>query len=96
MSDKVSGTGENDPSEELWQFPCQFMFKAMAYAHEGVEDEIVAVIQSFVPGDYTPKLNPSRTGKYVSVSVTFTATSKQQLDEIYLAVNKLDSVKVCL
>ncbi|MGX5200812.1 YbeD family protein [Aliikangiella sp. IMCC44632] len=96
MSDKVSDTGDKDPSEELWQFPCQFMFKAMAFAQAGVEDEIVAVIQRFVPGDYTPKLNPSRTGKYVAVSVTFTATSKQQLDEIYLAVNALDCVKVCL
>ncbi len=87
---------EQDTNEALWQFPCQFVFKAMAYAHEGVEDQIVAVIQRFVPGDYVPKLKPSRTGKYVSVSVTFTATSKKQLDEIYLAVNELDSVKVCL
>ena len=54
------------------------------------------VIQTFIPGDYTPKLNPSKSGKYVAVSVTFTASSKKQLDEIYLAVNALESVKVCL
>lgn len=88
--------GQQDSNSELWEFPCQFMFKAMAYAVDGVEDEIVSVIQRFVPGDYVPKLNPSRTGKYVAVTVTFTATSKQQLDEIYLAVNALENVKVCL
>lgn len=87
---------EQDYVNELWQFPCSFMLKAMAYAKPGVEDEIVAVIQRFVPGDYIPKLNPSAKGTYVSVSVSFIATSKDQLDEIYLAVNKLENVKVCL
>lgn len=87
---------EQEYVDELWQFPCDFMFKAMAYAKEGVEDEIVSVIQQHVPGDYQPKLTPSAKGTYVSVSVSFTASSKQQLDQIYLAVNALDCVKVCL
>ncbi len=87
---------EEDYVNELWQFPCSFMLKAMAYAKPGVEDEVVAVIQRFVPGDYTAKLNPSAKGTYVSVSVSFTASSKAQLDEIYLAVNELENVKVCL
>jgi len=87
---------EQDYVDELWQFPCQFPFKAMAFANEGVEDEIVAVIQKHIPGDYTPKLNPSSKGTYVSVSITFTASSKEQLDLIYVAVNALDCVKVCL
>lgn len=87
---------QQNTEQELWQFPCQFMFKAMAFAVEGVEDEIVAAIQKHIPGDYTPKLNPSKTGKYVAVSVTFTASSKEQLDEIYLSVNAIENVKVCL
>jgi uncharacterized protein len=49
-----------------------------------------------VPGDYVPKLNPSKNGNYVAVTVTFTAQSKDQLNTIYLAVNELDCVKVCL
>jgi uncharacterized protein len=87
---------EQEHVNDLWQFPCPFTFKAMAFANKNAEDEIVAVIQKYVPGDYIPKLNPSSKGTYVSVSVTFTASSKQQLDEIYLAVNALDCVKVCL
>jgi len=86
----------SEQENELWQFPCEFMFKAMAHANRDAEDEIVSVINRFVPGDYIPKLNPSKKGTYVAVTVTFTATSKQQLDEIYLAVNALDCVKVCL
>jgi len=81
---------------ELWQFPCDFMFKAMAHANRSAEDEIISVINSYIPGDYVAKLNHSKKGNYVAVTVNFQATSKQQLDEIYLAVNELDCVKVCL
>ncbi|MBV1908177.1 MAG: DUF493 family protein [Kangiellaceae bacterium] len=81
---------------ELWKFPCDFMFKALAYADQQAEDLIVSVINKYIPGDYVPKINPSKKGNYIAVSVTFKATSKEQLDEIYLAVNALDCVKVCL
>ncbi len=81
---------------DLWKFPCQFLFKAMAVAKEGVEDKIVAAIQQLIPGDYIPKVSPSKKGTYVAVSVTFTAQSKEQLDQVYLAVNKIEEVKFCL
>lgn len=83
-------------SEELWQFPCDFMFKALAHANQQADDKIVSVINQFIPGDYVAKINPSQKGNYESVTVTFKAESKKQLDEIYIAVNKLDCVKVCL
>ncbi|MDQ7049658.1 MAG: DUF493 domain-containing protein [Enterobacterales bacterium] len=82
--------------DELWQFPCDFMFKAMAHANRNAEDEIITVINRHIPGDYVAKLNHSKNGNYVAVTVNLMATSKQQLDEIYLAVNELDCVKVCL
>jgi len=87
---------ESDQELDLWKFPCDFMFKAMAHANQNAEEQIVSTINRHVPGDYMPKLNPSKRGNYVAVSVTFKATSKQQLDEIYLAVNALECVKVCL
>lgn len=86
----------NEESIDLWKFPCDFMFKAMAHADRNAEVHIITVINQFVPGDYVAKLNHSKKGTYVAVSVTFTASSKSQLDEIYLAVNALDCVKVCL
>lgn len=86
----------NEHNPDLWEFPCQFLFKAMAHAKPGVEEAIVSVIQQHVPGDYSPKVNPSKNGNYVSVSVTFTASSKEQLDEIYIAVNQIEHVKFCL
>lgn len=87
---------EEQAVEQLWNFPCDFLFKAMAFANQNAEDKIISEINRIVPGDYVPKLNPSKKGTYVAVSVTFKAESKQQLDEIYLAVNQLECVKVCL
>jgi putative lipoic acid-binding regulatory protein len=83
-------------NDELWSFPCDFMFKAMAFANQNAEDHIVSIINNHVPGDYVPKLSPSKNGTYVAVTVTFKASSKEQLDKIYIAVNALDCVKVCL
>ncbi|WP_196139362.1 YbeD family protein [Aliikangiella sp. G2MR2-5] len=87
---------DEQSSEALWEFPCQFLFKAMAHNKPGVDEEIVTVIQRFVPGDYSPKVNQSKNGNYVSVSVSFTASSKELLDEIYIAVNAIEHVKFCL
>lgn len=83
-------------NDDLWQFPCDFMFKALAFAEQDAETKIVSVVNQHVPGDYIPKINPSKNGNYVAVTVTFKASSKEQLDTIYLAVNALDCVKVCL
>ncbi|MFT6732867.1 MAG: putative lipoic acid-binding regulatory protein [Polaribacter sp.] len=87
---------EEEAVAQLWNFPCEFMFKAMAFANQGADNEIISVINQFVPGDYVAKLNPSKKGTYVAVSVNFLAQSKKQLDEIYIAVNRLECVKVCL
>ncbi len=87
---------EDEAIAQLWNFPCDFVFKAMAFADQNAEDKIISVINQFVPGYYVPKLNPSKKGTYIAISVSFLADSKQQLDEIYLAVNNLECVKVCL
>lgn len=94
-NDKQEKT-EEELTQELWQFPCEFLFKAMAVANQNIEDDIVSVIQRHVPGDYAPNIKPSKKGNYVSVSVSFIATSKQQLDTIYSEVNALEHVKFCL
>lgn len=95
MSDKLDKS-EEELVEELWNFPCDFLFKAMAVSDKNAEDDIVMVIQRHAPGDYTPNIKPSKKGNYISVSVTFMATSKQQLDNVYMEVNALEHVKFCL
>ena len=85
-----------EENKDLWKFPCNFAFKAMTLALDGIENNIISAIQQQVPGDYTATLKPSRGGKYLSVTVKIYLTDKQQLDNIYKAVHAVEGVKMML
>jgi len=82
--------------EQLWQFPCDFSFKAMTVAIDGIEEHVVSAIQKHIPGDYSAKLKQSRGGKYLSVTVNIHLTSKQQLEAVYKEVHAVEGVKMLL
>jgi len=42
------------------------------------------------------KSRPSGKGNYVAITITITAHSKQQLDNIYLELNACETVMMCL
>ena len=83
-------------NQQLWQFPCDFTFKAMTQAIEGIENNVISAIQKHVPGDYSATLKESRGGKYLSVTVKIYLTSKQQLDNVYKEVHAVEGVKMLL
>jgi len=82
--------------KELWTFPCNFTFKAMTLAIDGIENNVVSAIQKHVPGDYQAVLKASKGGKYFSVSVHIHLTNKQQLDAVYKEVHAVEGVKMLL
>ena len=86
----------SDDKKELWKFPCNFAFKAMTLAIDGIESTIISAIQKHAPGDYTATIKPSSAGKYVSVTVNIYLTDKQQLDNIYKEVYAVEGVKMLL
>ena len=86
----------SNENSELWKFPCDFAFKAMTLAIDGIENDVISAIQKHAPGDYTAKLKPSRGGKYVSVTIVIYLTDKQQLDNIYKDVYAVEGVKMML
>ena len=47
-------------------------------------------------GESAIKSRPSSSAKYLSVTVTITATSREQLDNLYRAFNKHPDVKMVL
>lgn len=70
----------------LMEFPCSFPIKAMGIAIDDFDMLVVEIIRKHYP-DVTEgavKTRPSREGKYVSVTVTINAQSREQLDNIYL------------
>ena len=86
----------SEENKDLWQFPCDFAFKAMTMAIEGIENNVVSAIQKHVPGDYSATLKQSSGGKYLSVTVNIHLTSINQLNNIYKEVHAIEGVKMLL
>jgi putative lipoic acid-binding regulatory protein len=64
----------------------------------GFTDAIVAVAQRFDPGfdAATIESRPSSGGNYLGLTITITATSREQLDELYRTLSTHPMVKVVL
>ncbi|MDT8407333.1 MAG: DUF493 domain-containing protein [Methylococcales bacterium] len=72
-------------SESALQFPCQFPIKAVGQNDAELDLHVVEIIRRHVD-DLTEgavSSKHSRGGKYISITVTITARSQQQLDAIY-------------
>jgi len=84
--------------DTLLEFPCQFPIKVMGNNSANFENEIVMIVRRHIPqlGEAAIKSRPSKTGKYLSVTVTFIAESKAQLDDLYREVNAHPEVRMVL
>ena len=84
--------GEVD--EAVFNFPCDFPIKAMGKHTEEFEYTVVNIVRKHCPdiGENSVKTRPSKEGKFLSVTVTVRATSKLQLDNLYLELTALDEV----
>lgn len=81
--------------ETLLEFPCDFPIKVMVKNHPDLHFIIGGMIQKHCPAFdlKTIQIKASTTGKYLSLTCSILATSKEQLDNIY---NDLTSSPVVL
>lgn len=83
----------NTTSETPWQFPCDFPIKIVGLANAEFEVFALGVIHKHFPQltEGALQLRPSKDGKYLAITVTVLADSKEQLDAVYqeLTANKL-------
>ena len=86
------------PEETLLEFPCPFSLKAMGREGDDFDAHVAALVRKHVPdlGEGSVRTRPSKKGNFVSVTVTITATSKQQLDNIYLDLTADERVIMAL
>jgi uncharacterized protein len=92
-------TEENKAADEdVYHFPCEFPIKAMGYFDKHIEKQVCDILAKYVPTiDQCPvKTKPSSHGKYLAVTVTITATSKEQLDNIYRALHEAPDIVMTL
>lgn len=83
---------ETTEQESLLKFPCMFSLKAMGLSVDDFDLLVVEIVNRHVPklSEGAVKTRASKGGKYLSVTITFEASSKAQLDAIYqeLSSNK--------
>jgi len=89
----------NQEKDTLLEFPCEFSVKAMGLSsHPDFEALVMQIVSVHVP-DLTPDASRSRAsknGKYLSITITFQATSKAQLDAIYYDLTDHNDVVMSL
>jgi putative lipoic acid-binding regulatory protein len=103
MSAENDNTPGNPPGAEarkdsLIEYPSQFPIKVMGLKAEGYVHAVTHIAHQFDPAfdASTIELRESKGGKYLGVTITVTATSREQLDELYRTLSTHPMVKVVL
>ena len=79
-------------------FPTPFPIKIMGRRESGFTTAVLEIIKRHAP-DFMPgtlESRPSREGKYVSLTATVNAQSREQLDALYRELCDLPSVVMVL
>lgn len=86
------------PAPSLIEYPSAFPIKVMGAHVDGFFEAVVAVAQRFDPGfdPATVERRTSRGGNYLGLTITVTATSREQLDELYRTLSTHPMVRVVL
>ena len=86
------------PEPSLITYPGAFPIKVLGANVDGFVAAITAIARRFDSGfdAATVELRPSRGSKYLGLTITVTATSREQLDELYRALSTHPMVKVVL
>ena len=84
--------------DSLIEYPSKFPIKVMGAKVDGFVHAVTLVAEQFDPtfDATTIELRPSKAGNYLGVTITVTATSRAQLDELYRTLSTHPMVKVVL
>jgi putative lipoic acid-binding regulatory protein len=69
----------------LLAFPCEFPIKIMGKTQAGFAQAVTEIVHRHAP-DFDPatmEMRTSREGKYLSLTCTIVAVSREQLDALY-------------
>ena len=99
MSASSTPPAGSDPRKDsLIEYPSLFPIKVMGAMADGFAEALAAVALEFDPAfdASTMELRPSKGGNYLGVTLTVTATSREQLDNLYRALTAHPMVKIVL
>ena len=95
----MNDTASPEPRKDsLIEYPSLFPIKVMGLHTDDLVHQITTVAKQFDPffDASTVELRPSSSGKYLGMTITVTATSREQLDDLYRALTSHPMVKVVL
>ena len=86
------------PEQSLIEYPSAFPIKVMGLQVPDFEPAMVAIAHQFDPAfdARTIERRPSKAGNYLGLTLTVTATSREQLDGLYRTLSTHPLVKVVL
>ncbi len=84
--------------ETLLEFPCKFPVKVIGHAVDGFEALVTGIVLAHAEQyeGVGVTTNTSGAGRYLAVTVTIEATSKDQLDRIYQDLSDCEQVRMAL
>jgi uncharacterized protein len=87
--------GDIPPEQSLIQYPSVFPIKVLGRKVDGFEQAIVHVARQFDPifDESTMTRRDSAGGNYLALTLSITATSREQLDELYRTLSTHPMVK---
>ena len=88
-----------DPRKDsLIEYPSRFPIKVMGAKVDGFVHAVTSIARQYDPtfDAATVELRDSSKGNYLGITITVTATSRQQLDDLYRALTSHPMVKVVL
>jgi len=80
------------------EFPCHYPIKVICNNESGISDLIASIVKDHVP-DYDPSslvAQTSRNGTFVSLRISFQASSRKQLDDLHQAIMATGRVKMVI
>ena len=85
-------------SETLFEFPCDFPLKVMGRRTDTFRSLVLGIVQKHTGTVDAAKLEerPSKDGTYLSVTYTFRAESREQLDALYRDLTSCEKVLIVL
>lgn len=87
------------PEQSLIEYPSEFPIKVMGLHREDFVEAIVTITRTHAP-DFDPATGlarrPSSSGTYLGLTVTITAVSREQLDNLYRELTSHPLVKYVL
>lgn len=91
-------TDSTPKQENLLTFPCHFPIKVMGLADANLENFVKKTLEKELTEPETLKIESrsSTHQNFISVTATFTATSKKELDSVYKYITANPAVKFVL